>query len=129
MPPLAVDPGPLTGGYNFILNLALHQSINVALDFYLLADTQYGPYTIYLDGRVEKGITALYRNVQGVKAPFVTTVRPQVILPLTMAGEEITFYAAVIQAGKIPPVKGLSELTPETLYVIMMDKKTATIEP
>jgi hypothetical protein len=119
----------MTAGYNFILNLALHQSINVAFDFYLLADTHYGPYTLYLDGRVEKGIKELYRNVQGVKAPFVETVRPQVILPLTMAGKEITFYAAVIQAGKTPAVIRLSELTPETLYVIMMDRKTVTVAP
>jgi hypothetical protein len=99
----------------------------MTFDFYLIADTPYGPYTIYLDGRVEKGIKALYRNVRGFEAPFVTAVRPQVILPLTMAGKEVTFYAAVIQAGRIPPVKSVSELTPETQYVIMMDKKTAMV--
>jgi len=127
IPLLVVDPGPLRAGYNSILNLSLNQDINVAFDFYLIADTQYGPYTLYLDGRVEKGIKAVYEDVQGWNAPFVKTVRPQVILPLTMAGKEITFYAAVIQAGRIPPVKRVSDLTPETLYVIMMDKKTATV--
>jgi len=44
-----------------------------------------------------------------------------------MKGEAITFYTAAIDAGKIPPIKRLSGLTPSTSYVIMMDKKTVMI--
>jgi hypothetical protein len=46
-----------------------------------------------------------------------------------MAGREVTFYTAAIQAGKTPPVRSISELTPETPYVILMGKATATIAP
>ena len=48
-------------------------------------------------------------------------------LPLTMGGQKVTFYAVVVQAGKMPPVSSPSELTPPALYVIMMDKKTVTV--
>ena len=44
-----------------------------------------------------------------------------------MKGKTTTFYTAVIEAGKKPPIKRLSDLTPDTLYVIMMDKKMVTV--
>jgi len=44
-----------------------------------------------------------------------------------MGGKQVTFYTAVIEAGKVPPVSNLSELTPATPYVIMMDRETVTV--
>ena len=129
IPPLVVDPGPLTAGQPFTLGIALNENIARPFDFYLLADTPSGVYTIYLNGSLKKGIYALYRNVPSFPAPYFTTVRPAFKIPLSMKGETVTFYAAVIEAGRIPPVHNLSELTPSTLYVIMMDKKTVTVEP
>jgi hypothetical protein len=44
-----------------------------------------------------------------------------------MKGKTITFYAAMIQAGKKPPVRKLSDLTPSTKYVILMAKAAAVV--
>jgi len=96
-------------------------------DFYLLADTPAGVYTIYLSGKIKKGITPLYRNIRKKDAPFSTTVYAKVMIPASMEGKAITFYTAAIEAGKKPLIKRLSDLTPSTLYVIMMDKKTVTV--
>jgi hypothetical protein len=43
-----------------------------------------------------------------------------------MTGETVTFYAVVVQAGKMPPVGKPSDLTPTTQYVVLM-AKTATV--
>jgi len=107
--------------------LALTEDIVQPFDFYLLADTPAGPYTLYLNGKVKKGITPLYKNVKSFTKDFITTVRPSVKIPASMGGQTITFYTAAIDAGKKPPIKRLSELTPNTLYVIMMDKKTVMV--
>jgi len=77
-----------------------------------------------LPGRIEEHREFMCR---GILPPYSTTIRPQVILPATMGGQEVTFYAVVVQAGKMPPVSSPSELTPTTLYVIMTDKKTVTV--
>jgi hypothetical protein len=122
-------PGPLEAGKPFSLGITLNQDITQPFDFYLLAETSVGVYTIYFNGTVEKGIHALYRNVPGFRAPFSTTINSAVNIPPSMEGETVTFYAVVVDAGKMPPVKRLSDLTPETLYVIMMDKKTVTVGP
>ena len=39
----------------------------------------------------------------------------------------MTFYTVVIEAGKMPPVRNLDELSPDSLYVIMMDEKRVTV--
>jgi hypothetical protein len=67
--------------------------------------------------------------VPNYDAPYSTTVSPAVKIPASMKGETITFYAVVVQAGKIPPVRRVSDLTPGTPYVILMDKKSATVGP
>ncbi|MEJ2745239.1 MAG: hypothetical protein P8123_06080 [bacterium] len=74
-----------------------------------------------------KGITPLYKNVPSFTKDYITTVRPAVSIPASMEGKTITFYAAFIEAGKIPPVSKLSDLTPTTRYVILMDKSAAEI--
>jgi hypothetical protein len=122
-------PGPLEAGKPFSLGITLNQDITQPFDFYLLAETPVGVYTIYFNGSVSKGITPLYRNVRRFNAPFSTTINSTVRIPPGMAGKTVAFYAGVIDAGKIPPVKRLSDLTSETPYVIMLDKKPATIEP
>jgi hypothetical protein len=129
IPPLIVRPNTLTTGQTFSVYLALTEDITQPFDFYLLADTPAGIYTIYLNGRITKGITPLYRNVPNYDAPYSTTVSPAVKIPASMKGETITFYAVVVQAGKIPPVRRVSDLTPGTPYVILMDKKSATVGP
>ncbi|MEJ2744893.1 MAG: hypothetical protein P8123_04290, partial [bacterium] len=120
---------PLEAGMPFTLHITVNQNITQPFDFYLIADTSAGPYTLYLNGNAKKGITPLYRNVPSLDAPFSTTVRSAFSIPASMQGKTVTFYAAVIQSGKIPPVKRLSDLTPETLYVFMMDKNVVTVGP
>jgi hypothetical protein len=108
--------------------LALTEDITQPFDFYLLADTPSGVYTIYLNGRITKGITPLYRNIKSFTRDYVTTVRPKVLIPSSMKGKTIILYAAFIQAGKVPPVRKLSDLTPAAQYVILMAKGAAVVE-
>jgi hypothetical protein len=126
---IMIEPSAMSAGSSFSFEITLKQNINDAFDYYIIADTQFGPYTLYLNGRVEEGITALYRNVSRFLAPSTITVIPNVILPLTMGGKEVTFFTAVIRAGTVPPISGLSELSPSTQNVIMMDKTTVMVAP
>jgi len=128
IPPLVVLPGPLTAGQPFSVYLALIEDITQPFDFYLLVDAPAGPYTLCFDGDVAKGIAPLYKNVSSFTKDYITTVRPRVAIPWGMKGNSVTFYAAFIQSGKIPPVKKLSDLTPATPYVILMAKKAAVVQ-
>ena len=103
------------------------EDITQPFDFYLFADSPAGIYTIYLNGNVQKGLKALCRNVPGLRAPYVTTIRPPVKLPASMKGKTITFYGVAVQAGKMPPVKKPSDLTPATPYVIYLGKDVAVV--
>ena len=127
IPPLAIVPGTLTTGQTFSLYVALTEDITQPFDFYILADTPAGPYTLYLNGKVKKGITPLYKNVKSFTKDFITTVRPAVKIPASMKGKTITFYSVAVQAGKKPPVRKLSELTPTTQYVILLAKGAAVV--
>ena len=127
IPPLVVDLGPLTAGQPFMIGIASNENITRPFDFYLLAETPAGVYTIYLNGKIKKGIMPLYKSVPQLRAGFSKTVRPAVRIPASMKGKTITFYAVVVEAGKMPPVKKLSDLTPDTQYVIMLDKKPAIV--
>ena len=127
LPPLRVEPSALNAGERFTLGIALIQDITRPFDYYMIADTQFGPYTLYFDGKAENGIRPLYRNVQGYPAPFARRIFCNAVLPLTMGGKQVTFYTAVIEAGKMPPVRNLDELSSNTLYVIMMDRKRVTV--
>ena len=117
----------MTTGQTFSVYVGLTEDITQPFDFYMLADTPAGVYTIYLNGKVEKGITPLYRKVKSFTKDYITTIRPKIKIPASMKGKTITFYAAFIQAGKKPPVKKLSDLTPTTQYVILMDKHAAVV--
>jgi hypothetical protein len=65
--------------------------------------------------------------VKSFTKDYITTVRPAVRIPTSLKGETITFYAVVVQAGKIPPVRKLSDLTPTSLNVIMFAKASAVV--
>ena len=117
----------MTAGQSFSVYVALIEDITQAFDFYLLVDTPAGPYTLYLNGNVKKGITPLYKKVPRFTKDYITTVRPRVKIPSGMKGKTVAFYAAFIQAGKVPPVRKLSELTPGTPYVILLSTYASTI--
>lgn len=126
-PALEIEPGTITAGLNFWFDIRLSETIAKPFDYYIIADTQFGPYALYFNGAVKKGIYPLYRNVKGYHTPYQRRVICNAILPLTMGGQQVTFYTAAIDAGKKPPIKRLSDLTPSTLYVIMMDKKMVVV--
>lgn len=125
-PALEIRPGPLEAGSRFSLGIVLKQNIDEAFDFYIVADTQFGCYTLHHRGRVEKGVKALYSNVPRYGAAVETTTTNA--LPNTMSGVLVTFYTVVVQAGKIPPISNLDQLTENTRYVIMMDSRAVTIQ-
>jgi outer membrane protein assembly factor BamB len=127
IPPLVIDSGPLTVGQPFTLGIALIEDITRPFDLYLFAETPAGIYTIFLNGSIKKGITPLYKNVPKFNAPYSKTVSPSVRIPASMKGKTITFYTLATDAGKMPPVKKLSELTPTTKYVILMAKAAAVV--
>jgi hypothetical protein len=120
--------GLLKAGESFEMGLRLNENVTSSFDFYLLADTPAGAYTLYPNGEVEKGISLLYNNVPKLDAPYSTTVRPAVKIPTGMQGSTITFYAVMVETGRIPPVNKLSDLTPTTQYVILMGKVSAAID-
>jgi 3',5'-cyclic AMP phosphodiesterase CpdA len=129
VPHLSINVGQVRAGASFKFSVALDSDIGEAFDFYILVDTLYGTYTLRLDGGLSRGITPLYRNVPGFRAPFEVTVVPNAIVPIIMGGDDVTFYTAAIAAGRVPPVARLADLSPDTPNVIMMDTKTITVAP
>jgi hypothetical protein len=127
--PLVVRTGTLRGGERCALGIALNESITEPFDFYNLADGSCGTCTLYFNGGVREGIKAVARNIKGCKAPVSLTVYPDYVFSPDMTGKQVTFYGVAVQAGKIPPVRALSDLKPDTPYVIMMSRETATVLP
>ena len=127
IPPLIVLPGPLTSGQTFSLYLVLIEDLTQPFDFYLFADSPAGIYTIYLNGKIKKGIIPIYKNVRRYNAPYFKTVSPKVRIPASMKGKTITFYTLATDAGKKPPVKKPSDITPTSPNVIFFDKRARTV--
>lgn len=126
--PLGIQPSALKAGEQITLNLSLTEDITRAFDLYLIANTPYGPYTIFLNGRIMHGIKSLYRKVPGYAAPYSVTIKPKVKIPLSMKGATVSFYLVAVEAGKIPPVSSLQELGPRSPYVITFDKWQAVVK-
>jgi hypothetical protein len=127
IPQLAIFPSPLAVGQPFTLGILLTQDLNTPFDPYILADTPAGVYNIRLNGSITPGITPLFKNVLRFDAPFAATILPTVRIPASMKGKTITFYVVVVDAGRTPPVRSLSELTPTTRFVIMLDKQAVLV--
>ena len=127
-PALIIEPGELRAGSGFSFTVKLRHDINSSFDYYILAETRFGIYTLYLDGRVGKGIKPLYKNVPAFSAPFEITVAPGPVLPPIMSGDEVGFTTAAVEAGMIPPVNGLDEVSQYSPYVILLDREIRTVE-
>ena len=128
---LGISPSPLTAGDGFSFEIALVEKVDPPFDAYILADTPFGPFTLHLDGRVERGTVPVYRGIPGFSGepPFRRKIVPRAIVPDSMAGKDVTFYAVLVDAGTVPPVRSPSELTPGTEHVILLDKKAETVAP
>ena len=123
----AVSSRSVVTGDSFTLGINLSQGINETFDFYVLADTPYGPYTIYLNGSYRQGIHSLYSAVAGYRDPYSKTIWSGVTVPAGISGT-FTFYAVAVQAGMLPPVSSLSQLTGESPYVVAFDSETVIVE-
>jgi hypothetical protein len=110
-------PESLILGEHFILGLTVQGNILRSFDFYIAADTPYGVYTVSLNGSLTHGVTPLYRGTPALQGPKSATIYNNVTLPALCSGT-YTFYSAAVDAGKVPPVSSLSELTASTPYVI-----------
>jgi hypothetical protein len=123
---LAIVPRLVWSGREFNIDLRLVEAITRPFDFYLLADTPYGVYTLFPDGRVESGIHPVVLSVARHPATAMT-FHPNIRIPEDMAEAPITFYAVAVDAGKIPPVSNLSGLGEGTPYVIHLGKCYQTV--
>lgn len=126
-PPISIEPSGLTAGQCFTVDIILRQEMNQPFDFYILADTPYGPYTIFPNGSVKAGIRPICTDIPWYPAPFAMTFRPRVTIPYSMRGSTATFYAATVQAGMRPPVRSLAEVEPNSPYVILLSKKAVAV--
>ncbi len=125
---LSINPHNLVSGSLLDYTIYLGETISQKFDLYVLADTPFGTYTMYPAGNMKSGIHKVLRNVAGITAPREYDFVLFSTLPRSLAGEQVTFYVAAVQAGKAPPVAKLSDLTESTQYVIMMDKESMTIK-
>jgi hypothetical protein len=103
------------------LGLTIPESILRPFDFYIVVDTSYGVYTVFPNGNLARGITPLYRNVPYLEGPKSMTVYNNITVPAWRPGT-YTFYSAAVDAGKVPPVSNLAELTSSTPYVIAFNR-------
>lgn len=126
-PPIAIKASPLTAGQGFTLNFLLTWGVRQPFEFYLLADTPYGPYTISPNGSVKAGIRPVYADSDGFLSTVDVLIRPAAAIPYSMSGSTVTFYAAIVQSGKQPPVRSLSEVGPDTPNVILLSKDAAVV--
>lgn len=114
-------------GERFRLGVTLSRSITTRFDFYILADTPLGTYTIYPNGALKPGIHALYRNVPRYQAPYSLAIQSAATVPAALAGSTVWFYSVALEAGTLPPVSRLSQLTADTRYVIAFSKVAAVV--
>ena len=78
-------------------------------------------------GTVIPGIAPVVEGIPGFRQPIDITVRPLSAVPLALRGTTVTLYAVVVEAGTIPPVYSLSELTPGTTHVLLIDTSSAEV--
>ncbi|MCX6356123.1 MAG: M28 family peptidase [Candidatus Aureabacteria bacterium] len=120
----AAPPSP-AAGERFTLGLGLERDIVRMFDFYLIAETPYGEYTLFFDGSYTKQLVPLYRGVPGYRAPYAVTIWNGVTVPQGIAGN-FTFYAVAVEAGEIPPVASVQDLSAGTPYVIALARQQVT---
>jgi hypothetical protein len=131
VPPLVVvaEPEVVVGGAQFACDVELSENVTRPFDFYFLADTPYGIFTVSLDGKkITPGIKPLYRNVRGVTAPYFNTVWKKTGVPSNLKPGIYTFYAAFVEAGTVPPVSSPAEVTSTTPHIILFDKEPVELQ-
>jgi len=123
---IEASPDSLAPGEAFTLGVSVRSAISSALDVYFLADTPYGVFTVFLDGSFALGIEALYDNLPGLRAPQSATIFNEVTIPALIPGT-YTFYAGAVEAGEMPPVAAVAEVTPYSPHVLALATKAISI--
>lgn len=126
---LSINPTALRSGSAYDYRLHLGKNISQRFDLYVLAETEGGIYTLGNDGVPRKGIYAMYAGLAGATAPIDIEVSSRYVIPPGWTGRRVTFYIAAVEAGKVPPVTRLADLTEQSPYVIMLDIETLTVKP
>lgn len=125
---IVAAPASVRAGDAFTLGLNLTQNITRPFDFYQVMAAPFGVFTVEFTGALTPGIRPLFTNIPSFAAPFSHTTWNGIIVPPGIAGT-FTFYAAVIEAGQVPPVTSLDQLSATTPTIIMFDKKVVTVLP
>lgn len=125
---IVASPATVRAGDLFTMGLNLARDITRPFDFYQVMSAPFGVFTVDFSGALTPGIKPLFANIPSFAAPFAQTTWNGVTVPPIAPGA-YTFYAAVIEAGRIPPVASLDQLSATTPTVIMFDKKTVTVVP
>lgn len=124
---LSINPTALRGGSAHQYRLYLGRNIDKRFDLYVLAEMEGGIYTLGIDGTLREGIH-VYAGLEGATAPIEIEVSSPYAIPPSWDGRQVTFYIAAVEAGKVPPVTRLADLTEQTPYVIMLDTETLTVK-
>jgi exo-beta-1,3-glucanase (GH17 family) len=124
---LQIVPGAMVVGAQPSYELLLNGEITVPLDFYVIADTPAGIYTLNLNGTITKGIIPLIKNLQGVQGPINRTVAVKGAMPAAFGGKDLIFYAGAVAAGTSPGVP-LDQITTDSPNILAFDTETVTVQ-
>ncbi|MCX6356804.1 MAG: hypothetical protein NT045_02840, partial [Candidatus Aureabacteria bacterium] len=125
-PALDLEVSPLTAGRGFTIDLSLYKEIRGPSDFYLVAETPFGMYTIDLVGKITAGVRALYKNVPRAAAPQKKRISVRAAVPSSLAGEDVRFYTGAVKTGRVPGVP-LAEISMRSPHMLAFDREAATV--
>ena len=124
---LGLNGAAFTQGDPISLTARVRISIWALFDAYLLADTPMGMYIIELNGRITGGIHPIASGIPRIDAPFEARILNSLPCPAGIKGTTM-FYLVIVDAGRMPAVTRVSDLTPSSPYVITMDRKMITVQ-
>lgn len=129
-PPLALylSSDVVKGGDGLALDIELGENITRPFDLYFVLDSPVGIFTIALNGNITPGIKVLLKKVPAANAPIWLTVWQRITVPPGIIPGIYTFYLVAVDAGKVPPISTLSDLTSTTPNVIYLDKQPLEIQ-
>lgn len=123
---LQLVPGEMAAGEPASFELLLNGEITVPLDFYVIAATPAGLYTLNLDGTVAEGVVPLARNVAGIRGPINRPVDVRGGIPAAFGGKDIAFYAGAVAAGTSPGVP-LEQISADSPNMLVFDTEAVTV--
>ncbi|MCX6356886.1 MAG: glycosyl hydrolase family 17 protein [Candidatus Aureabacteria bacterium] len=115
---LEMLPDAMIAGQGFAYDVVFEGKITQTFDFYLVAGTPSGMFTLKPNGSVANGMTALYRRVPNARGPITLSATLRGAVPASLAGQDVTFYAAAMPAG-VPP---------SAARALLLDDQTVTVQ-